>query len=360
MNFSFYYSVKDFLVSRNGKIFLAVCFTLGAVIWVGSDHKSGLSDTSIKDSDSSLQVDSSSSPTASEPIHQIDTNDSFEVFTPLNPKETKVETPIAKISEPPSVPRSEPTLSIPKDLPLVHEPLFKEEHSPLKEAPRIPAASTQVKLPSLEMGAVVHCQLIAPVLADQKDAPVIARLTRSLIREGITVIPKGSQLFGKVQSSKDGRVFLQSEWTIRNSAGKQMTISAFAREKGHDFSNNKLGLPDLQENQPKRPDTGGTILGNVVKGIAALGKDTVRTEFGEYIPGTTRNVIINGSTQVLDTLLPDTSTREKESEPSYFVPAGLEFTLVVSSPSKQKSDNTPSSENIDLLIEQMLRKRLGR
>lgn len=356
----FIHNITDFLASKNGKIVVAAASILCGIIWVGLPSKKNASIESEQGADSEPELWASSTTDSTPPIQQVDTNESFELFKPAKPK---AEPAVAPQAEPPNPkPITETTIKIPlpREVPQIHEPLFKEEHEVVSRDTAPQKLLERPTLPALETGAVIHCQLIAPVSADQNGAPVIAHVTRPLIRDGIPIIPRGSRLFGKVQTSNDGRMFFEPEWITRDSAGKEITISAFARQKGDGVLHNRSGVPGTTEGRSENSDIGKITLGNVVKGIAALGKDTVRTGIGELVPGTARNTLINGGIQVVDTLLPPQKEQKKHTEPNLIVPAGREFTLVVSSTTRDKVDKPTSSQNIDLLLEQMLRKQLER
>ena len=93
---------------------------------------------------------------------------------------------------------------------------------------------------------------------------------------------------------------------------------------------------------------------------AALGKDTVRTNLGDFVPATGRNAIINGSSAAIDQLLKKPENEAIKKEPYLNVPAGTEFYLVASSKGNSHQSEVAEHSNLDSLLEQMMKKRLER
>ncbi|MDF1713382.1 MAG: TrbI/VirB10 family protein [Akkermansiaceae bacterium] len=173
-------------------------------------------------------------------------------------------------------------------------------------------------------------------------------------------MPKGTKVSGKVQSTKNERIFFDTTWSLANSVGKPVAISGFARQKSSNTSDGRLGLPGFLENQPQSETTGKAIVGSLIKGAAEFGRDTVRTSIGEFVPGTRRNAIINGSSNVIDQLLTKPRDTSIKNEPYVHVPAGTDFYLVVSSQENPRQSEVEEQSNLDNLLEQMMKKRLER
>lgn len=357
---TFIYTLSDFLRSKNGIVCLITSVIFIAILWLGSSETN--SKTLTIDSSNPPQNDASHDSILSDksPITQVDTKSSFELFNPHKPKRQEETTqhepatavePVAKTLLPPP---------IPLPLPLHHEALIKEEHPTSLitsiESTNPPAPS----LPPLEPGARIQCQLLTPASTLQDKSPINAVVTRSLYRDGVLIIPKGAQISGNIHSSAGNRIIFGTNWNLENSAGEIISLSAVARQKSHDVSHGSLGVPGFLKNQPQAEPTGKKILASLIKGAAALGKDTVRTNLGDFVPATGRNAIINGSSAAIDQLLEKPKNKATTQEPYLSVPTGTEFYLVVSSGKGERQIKTNDSPNIDRLLEQIMRKRIDR
>lgn len=357
---TFFYTLSDFLRSKNGIVCLITSVIFIVILWLGSSETN--SKTLSIDSSNPPQNDASHDTILSDksPITQVDTKSSFEFFNPQNPKRqeettqheptTKVE-PVAKNLLPPP---------IPLPLPLHHEALIKEEHrtSPVTsiESTNPPAPS----LPPLEPGAQIQCQLLTPASTLQDKSPISAVVTRSLYRDGVLTILKGAQISGNIHSSAGNRIIFDTNWNLKNSAGEIISLSAVARQKSYDVSNGSLGVPGFLKNQPQEDPTGKKILASLFKGAAALGKDTVRTNLGNFLPATGRNAAINGSSDIIDQLLTNPREESIKNKPYLLAPAGTEFNLVIYAQGNSPKSEIREQSKIDSLLEQMMQRRLER
>lgn len=349
--------LRDFFMSKQGKVLL-FSFAIGlAVIYLFQLNSKKEAPAKVAPaSRPSVWEDSGEQPDI--PIQQSRRNSSF---VPFVPKSSEMETAAPK--EPLKLEKAKAPVAL--ELPLViHAPLFKEER-----APRVTVEQTserrETRLPEIELGAAIHCQLLTSAATDSSNSPVVATVTRSLIRDGVTLIPIGSRLLGHVQSSQNNRIFFAPAWQIITTQNKQLSLSGHVQEKGYDPLSNQftssdgtLGLPGFIENQQPSKELGKNLLGNVVKGIARLGKETVRTSAGEFIPSTGRNIVIDGSSAIIDGLLDE---KEKsptiKQQPYILIPAGQEFYLVVASTRSTSKERT-EEESIDDLLKQAVKKRL--
>lgn len=340
-------------------VFFGTGILFAAILWINAPS-GGNQSVAIEPSPTSDEKTLSSSvldPVT--PIQQIEKNESFEIFTPAKLEDRKVDQQSPSITNNESPIRKLLPVPTPASVPISHEPLIKEEHSPAEiSSTQEPAHSPT--LPTLETDARIHCQLLTPVTTDFDNAPVEAIVTRPLIRNGVLIIPKGTKVSGKVQSTKNERIFFDTNWSLVNSVGKPVAISGMARQKSNDTSDGHLGLPGFLENQPQAGTTGKEILGSLIKGVAELGKETVRTNVGEFVPGTGRNAIINGSSRVVDQLLTKPKDPSIKNEPYIHVLAGTEFYLIVSSEGNSPQREITEQSNLDSLLEQMMKKRLER
>jgi len=347
----YYYIAKDFLTSRHGKILsLAFAMVIGAV-FVGSHLKNQKEETVITPaSQSNVWEDDNGE--LNDPIQQAQRNKSFEAFTPIAPKTEKV------VIQPKPQAKHPPVIQAPKVVKQV-APLFKEQ----RKASKVAIATKSPTLPKLEPGALIHCRLLTPATTDHANLPVIAQITRPVIRDGITLIPRGTKITGIVKTSKNKRIFFAPNWQVYTGRNRSLNLAAHVQEssynphtKRYNLADGRAGLPGFIENEQKVKRV--KILGEVVKGIARLGKETVRTTAGEYIPSTGRNAAINISSTVVDGLLPKSKQQLVKQEPYIHVPAGREFYLMITS-TNQAQGSPPSQEtSIDQLWAEAIRKRL--
>jgi len=284
----------------------------------------------------------------------------YESFVPFVPKPPKSEVVRVEKPEPAEKPVKipKPTIPIQQQAPLIK---MLRRPSKIVSKEEVPKA---VQLPSLELGATLHCQLSTPATTDNPNAPVIAVVTRSLIRDGITIIPRGSKLFGKVQSSSNNRIFFAQDWTLRTSRGGQRSISGNAQEKGYDAfthellaSDGRLGLPGTIENKAKPKKLGAKILDTAAKAAAQFGKETVRTTAGEFVPATGRNAAIAGSSAIIDQVFAGNEQTATKPKPYVHVPVGQEFYLMVTTTGEQRRSQN-KEPSIDQLLHEAMKQRL--
>lgn len=353
------YTLQDFFRSKNGMVFLGTSLLFVAILWISAP--SGGNPNLTIDSSESSDADSHSGP-ALKPdptIPQIDKNDSFELFAPAKPQTRHEIEPypstVKHTSPPPRLPPSPQPIAIPT----VHEPLIKEEHLPAPPAPT-PGRVQAPTLPVLEAGATIHCQLLTPATTDQGNTPITAIVTRPLFRNGVLIIPRGATISGKIQSSTPERVFFAPSWNLVDAAGEPLSVSGFARQKSNDASDGRLGLPGFQEAQRPAEHAGRTAAGTLVRGAAELGKDTVRTNVGEFVPATGRNAVLSATSAIVDQLLGKPSRESTPPKPRLITPAGTEFLLTVSATESPGEIKQGDASSIDALLEQTLRQRLNR
>jgi len=239
-------------------------------------------------------------------------------------------------------------------------PLMYESASPTKK-PTLQQPKAPSSLPQLEQGAMIHCQLSTPATTDHSNAPITAHVTRTVIRDGIPIIPRGSKIFGNVQTSRNDRIFFDTSWSITTPSKQTISITGHAQQKSHDAHDGRLGLVGFLENQPQPSPTGKKLLSTLIKGAAELSKDTARTEIGEYIPSTGRNAVIRASQAIIDGALPQSNESTAKQEPYRYIPAGREFYLVVSATDNTSQQNNQAHQpSIEQLQRQLIMKRLER
>lgn len=350
-----FYLLTDFFRSRQGKLFIIVTISLLTLIFLFNtfdkkepDQRPITRQKGIWEEDYNDQ---------SSPPRKTKKYDSFVPFVPAPP-----EPKVVRIEE--GAPKLKPTIPKPIVSIQLQAPLIKEQRKPTQIANHKEALEP-VKLPLLEMGATLHCQLSTPATTDNQNSPVIALVTRSLIRDGITIIPRGSKLFGKVQSSANNRIFFAPDWTVLSTDGKQRKLRGNVQEKGYNMltnellaSDGKLGLPGAIVNQTNPKKLSANILGTLVKGVAQFSKETVRTNVGEFIPSSGRNTAIAGSSEIIDQLLTKERQETIKLGPYIHVPAGNEFYLVVTEGGPESESHHANKASIDDLLNEAVRRRL--
>ena len=355
----FLLTIRYRLRSRNGKIVLAITTVLCALLWIYRTSANREENEKNSNLEGAQDFDKNDRAT---PIQSVSESESFEFFTQekTKPEEAKSPTTTAVPMEPDKF-ELPPPLPLAIETPEVFEPLIKEERQPARAKESKPEEQVAT-LPPLELGATVHCQLLFPATSHQTDAPVIAQVTRPVIRDGITIVPVGSKIFGMVQAAKDERLFFATDWMIVTSSGRPITMTGNSMQKSVGANDGKLGVPGFVENQPPPENLTKLLTRSLINGVAEISKDTVRTGVGEYISSSGRNAAITGGSAVIDQLLtPNAASKEKK--PYVNVPAGNEFYVVVSSqerPNKQRQEAASSTDSLDGLIEEMMRKRLER
>lgn len=189
-------------------------------------------------------------------------------------------------------------------------PLITYEHGsdikkPAATKPAIPKPI--VKLP-IEEGALLHCRLVTPVTPGEGDAPVLAELTRPLIRRGRVLLPAGAQLSGKLSSVNNGRFFFDEQWRVRLPSGSWAGVSGQVQEAAYDSFTNRYAVDDgkaglagiVNAQGKKKANRWVKILGTATSAAGRLAKERTRTAIGENIPSTVRNTVLEGTSTVID------------------------------------------------------------
>jgi|GEM_PF-6016571 len=349
-----HYIFIDYLKSRQGKILVfSVISLLGLVYLLSSTEqeeepqKPPIQKNIVWEEDYNNQQ---------APTPQTKKYESFVPFVPRTPEFDTHQTEKPKVISTPVIPIS----AIPTPL---QSPLIKEQRKRTQVAAKKEAAKP-VNLPSLETGTILHCQLSTPATTDNPNSPVIAVVTQSLARDGITIIPKGSQIFGNVQNSQNNRIFFASNWTLITPNNDHHNLSGYVQEKSYDVltnellvSDGRLGLPGSIQNHAKPKKLGAKVIGTLVKGIAQFSKETVRTSVGEFVPSSGRNAAINGSSEAIDHLLTTTGQSNVKQKSYIHVSGGKEFYLIVSESKGQQNFHT-NEASIDQLLNEAVKLRL--
>jgi len=348
----YFYIAKDFLMTRNGKSSAFAAAIALAAAYVGIHLKNQKEEAPITSipQPSAWENDSGE---LNAPIQQTQRNKSFELFTPIPPKAEK----IAPLPKP--KPKRQPVTQPQKATVQLIAPLFKEQRKTSKAAQLVKSPA----LPKLEAGALIHCRLLTPATTDHPNLPVIAQITRSVIRDGIPLFPKGSKITGTIKTSQNKRIFFAPDWQVYLDRHKSINLSAQLQEKSYNaksrsynLADGRIGLAGVIENEQESKRF--NILGEVIKGIAALSKDSIRTTAGEYIPSSGKNAAINISSTVIDGLLPKSKQQTIKQAPYIHVPAGTEFYLMITPTNQARAGSDSQKTSIDQLWAEAMRKRL--
>jgi hypothetical protein len=341
--------LKDFFLSRNGKILILCAVIVIASFYTSKRFKNSPSPHPLpgnvkSDLWSDKPDDTGTSST------RVGRNTSFEPFVPLA---SKSEAPVIKVKEIPS--------KVPADL-VSHAqpPLIKEQRKSVATAlPKLDSPT----LPVLEEGALIHCRLLSPATTDSGDSPVIAAVTRPVIRDGITLIPKGCKIIGTIQRAVNDRVFFAPEWRVNLHADSRVTLKAEVQERSYDYlanipngSDGRSGLPGTFHNAEASEKSG--LLPTLAKSLTRFGKETIRTGVGEFVPATGRNLALEGSSALIDHFAKPSDQSSPEKQRFVEVPAGHEFYLLILSAVAASDSNQAKSSSIDDLLEDVARKRL--
>lgn len=343
------YILKDFFLSRNGKI-LMLCAAIIIASFYTSKH--------TKDSDSSRPSPNNDKPglwsdkpedigTSS---RRVGNNPSFAPFVPIAPKQ---EAPVVKVME---TPRNIPTEVTSKAQP----PLIKEQRKSV--ATTLPERNSPA-LPVLEEGALIHCRLLSPATTDSNNSPVTAEVTQPVIRDGITLIPRGCKIIGATQNFVNDRVFFAPEWRVNLRSDSRLTLKAHVQERSYDHlanlpnaSDGRSGLPGTVHNAAATDES--SLLPALAKSLTRFGKETVRTGAGEFVPATGRNLALEGSSALIDHFAKPADQSASRKQMFVEVPAGQEFYLMMLSTNAASDSNPGQPPSIDQLLEKLAKKRL--
>ena len=262
-----------------------------------------------------------------------DPNDGFSPFRPpvLIPEEAPIVEIVPVLEEEPASDHEFVSLT----------PLIKFQRTISKPPPperevvdEVPPLPEKLEL-DLEAGAILNAELVAPLTSDQNGGTVLARLSRPLIRGGKTLAPVGASLIGTTQQVSQNRLFLSVEWQLKRSDGTWGSFQAQAQEASIDprtgcytLNDGRAGLPGLMK--PKAPRKNSLWL-KTLQTLAVAGgrlaQDRVRTGIGDYVPGTARNVIVEGTTQVIEQHGVSLLTGGQKTTSPVIVEAGRRFYL---------------------------------
>jgi len=342
-----YYRIKDFFRSRVGQVtLLALAVTVRFLLLTNYLRKreeeqeqvvSKLPSIAEKTAWGASNISEKSPlPEKRNDFIPSEKNDNFRLFYPAPPK-PRTYKPVTPPKPIPEVVKATPTVFPLPSIIQFERPIEDTPHrGPILLPPQEPQPP---KAPSLDVeeGTLLYCELSSPVFSDQADAPVLARLTRPLIRGDKTILPSGTNLSGTLQRTHGNRFFFAPEWRVKLPSGAWVPLKAQAQEAALDHNSGdylandgRTGLPGFSATMPEKKKTiWKKALGKAVVAAGKLGQDQTRTAIGEYIPGTARNTVIRGTSDVIEHYTNRPETNEPKRQNPLNAGAGSQFYLVV-------------------------------
>jgi len=194
----------------------------------------------------------------------------------------------------------------------------------------------------LNSGDLLHCQLIARVTSEQKDAPVRARSTAPLIRRGRVILPAGTNLSGQMRSVEGGQMQFDRKWAVQLPSGARAQIEGVAQQMAFDPASRRHlatdgnpGIPSHTTAVQERKDSSWKkILGTFASAAGRMTQERTRTALGDQIPASARNVLLEGASDLVDdrtealTAIPTESRPKPHAE----VPPGTVFYIEIQAP----------------------------
>lgn len=332
-----WYRALDFIRTRNGQVLAFTCIL--ATLFVGVARWQKLRQVAEAVKESRLpQLSPDEFWDESSPDSQAANKEDFEI-TEINPSSRVFRVPPPRPSvhrqpEEPVMP-PEPIVSqfVPRSPLIVFERSreITEEKDDVAVTGKDSGPSTQLK-----SGRLLYCQTVGPVSSGQGDAPVILRLTRSHVENGRFVLPKGTILSGQLDGSNGERLTFGNNWSAKLPSREAFEFGGQLQEAGFSKQSNRYlqtdgmdGLTGIVSEDREKPGKWKGI-GSVLIGVAgSLAQDRVRTEIGDFVPGSARNVAIGGSSAVLGELLSQENSSSGRSRPTSTVPAGTPCYILV-------------------------------
>lgn len=261
-----------------------------------------------------------------------ESREDYRPFRPKAPQSEKVEIPKS--------PKPERAIIKPESF-VARPSLIKfERQAEIQEISQIEESDepNHEKSIKLEQGSLLHGQLLATVSSSQDGSMVLAQLTRSLVDEGQVLLPAETRLYGKLgKITKTNRMLFDENWLAVTPDGKQVKFLAELQENGfsaetgfYSIADGQLGLPVVVVDEPNQ-NQGKKLLGKTVSAIGRLSQESVRTLFGEQVPATARNIVLEGGSVAVDHYVDSLRSTEWQKKPEVLVEVGRKFYLEVSS-----------------------------
>ena len=190
--------------------------------------------------------------------------------------------------------------------------------------------------PSLETGRLLYCQTVAPISSGQGNGQVALRLVRPHVEQGKVVLPVGTILSGQLSGANGKRLLFGNTWSATlpsreaiNFIG-QLQEGAFSRKANRYLqTDGTVGLAGVLSKEETKPSRWSRIGSVMIRAAGRLAQDRVRTEIGDFVPGTARNVVIRGSSEVLGDLLEGEIESQRNERPTLTIPAGMSCYVLV-------------------------------
>ncbi|WP_411845745.1 hypothetical protein AAFN60_19210 [Roseibacillus persicicus] len=207
------------------------------------------------------------------------------------------------------------------------------EASAEKNRPPLPKPEEQNRL-RMTAGSLLYCQLLEPLSSLAPNSMVRARLSQSHPENGQDVFPQGTELLGLLESVKGGRLYLSNEWQVRMEDGSSVSIQAVAQDAGFDLTE---GLYTSNDGQAGFATTavetesgdGKQLLGKIASAVGRASQDRLRTVFGEQIPITQRNLILESAASIVEHQIGKLDEGRRASLQEFRVEAGRDFYLML-------------------------------
>lgn len=332
-----WYRALDFIRTRNGQV---LAFTLiVAILFVVAARwqKSRQADEQAKEtrlpklSPDEFWDESSPDPHASN-------NGGFEI-TEINPSSRvfRVPPPRPLVRRLPEVAVTTPKPMDPQFVPRGPLIVFERSRETSEEKEDVPETGIN-STPSiqLESGRLLYCQTIGPISSGQSTAPVILRLTRPHVENGRILLPKGTTLSGQLNGSNGGRLTFANNWSAKLPSreafefGGQLQEAGFLKQSKRYLQTDGMdGLSGIPSELPEEPSKWKGISSVLIGAAGRLAQDRVRTEIGDFVPGSARNVAIGGSSALLGELLKQEGNSSGRSRPTSTVPTGTPCYILV-------------------------------
>ncbi|MBK1884413.1 TrbI/VirB10 family protein [Luteolibacter pohnpeiensis] len=236
----------------------------------------------------------------------------------------------------PPVEKSEELIDIPREpLILTQRTAEADENSPNTESVHKPETDNL-----FEEGDLLHAVLMAPVSSDQQDAPVQARLSAPFVRNGKTILPLGTRIFGRLRSSQNGRMYFDRKWTIDLASGDKIEITGVIQESSQDpvsgdylTTDGQSGIQGIvTEPKEKEDHHWEKLAGTFASAAGRIAQDRTRTAIGDQIPASGRNILLEGTSDLIDDYTDNLGNLDSETlkpRNPVSIPSGTRFYLQV-------------------------------
>ncbi|MDA7865139.1 TrbI/VirB10 family protein [Akkermansiaceae bacterium] len=337
-----WYRALDFIRTRNGQVLAFTLILAILFVFAARWQKSRQADEEEKGS-RLPKLSPGEFWDENSPESQVANKEDFEV-TEINPSSRvfRIPPPRPVVSRQPEDLEVTPEPMVSQFVPRSPLIVFERSLETMKENDDAPVAGIDPR-PSiqLESGRMLYCQTVSPVCSGQGNALVILRLIRPHVENGRIVLPKGTTLSGQLNGSNGERLTFGNNWSAKLPSREAFEFGGQLQEAGFSMQFNRYletdgmdglaGIPSEDREEPSKWKGIGSVL---IGAAGRLAQDRVRTEIGDIVPGSARNVAIGGSTAVLDELIGQERTSPGRSRPILTVPAGTPCYILVMNAAK--------------------------